>query len=76
MELSWLTRIKVTAVLAVGVIVWGVFMWPFVASQDPMSAVTLVGNTVSVSHIFIAVLVAFGAGFETHKRIGVGSKHG
>lgn len=62
MELSWLTRIKVTAVLALGAAVWGVFLWPFVAPQDPMDAVTLIATAVSGWHIGITLLVAFGAG--------------
>lgn len=66
MELSWLTRVKVTAVLVLGVVVWGVFMWPFVAPQDPMGAVTLVGKAISFPHIGIAILVAFCAGFLSY----------
>jgi hypothetical protein len=62
MELSWLTRVKVTAVLVLGVAVWGVFMWHFVAPHDPMGAVTLVEKAVSLWHIAITILVAFCAG--------------
>jgi hypothetical protein len=63
MELSWLTRIKVTAVLALGIVVWGVFIWHFVAPDDPMGIVTLVGGHVKAAHIGMTILIAFCAGF-------------
>jgi hypothetical protein len=65
MELSWLTRIKVTAVLALGVAVWGVLMWHFVAPQDPMGAVTLAGN-ISVAHVAMTIGIAFVVGFAAY----------
>jgi hypothetical protein len=63
MELSWLTRIKITAVLAVGVVIWGIVLWNYVAPGDPMGAVTLIGGRVSMFHLGIITLTAFGAGF-------------
>ena len=63
MELSWLTRIKVTAVLTLGVVVWGVYMWHYVAPDDPMGAVTLISSKISPAHIGLTILVAFIAGF-------------
>ncbi|MDO8303943.1 MAG: hypothetical protein Q7T18_11945 [Sedimentisphaerales bacterium] len=65
MELSWLTRIKVAVVLALGVIVWGVGIWHFIAIKDPMGAVTLSGN-ISVTHIAITIGIAFVVGFAAY----------
>ena len=61
MELSWLTRIKIGAVIAIGIVIWGVYLWPFVAPHDPMGAVTTANF--SVLHIAITLGAAFGVGF-------------
>jgi hypothetical protein len=63
MELSWLTRIKVTAVLALGVIVYGVFLWPFVAPADPMGTANILSSGILSKNIIITLLAAFGLGF-------------
>ena len=65
MELSWLTRIKVAAVLSLGIIVWGVGIWHFIVIKDPMGAVTLSGN-ITVTHIAIMAGIAFAAGFAAY----------
>jgi hypothetical protein len=63
MELSWVTRIKVTAVLALGIVVWGVYIWHFLAPDDPMGAVTLAYGRVSATSIALTMVIAFAAGF-------------
>ena len=65
MELSWLTRIKVTAVLVLGIVVWGVVLWHFVSLDDPMGAVTLAGH-ISVAHIAMTIITAVVVGFAAY----------
>jgi hypothetical protein len=40
MELSWITRVRVTAVLLIGAIGLGIVAWPVVAPADPMAVVS------------------------------------
>jgi len=65
MELSWLTRIKVTAVLALGIVVWGMPLWHFVTLDDPMGAVTLSGH-ISTTHVAMTLVIAFAVGFAAY----------
>jgi len=65
MELSWLTRAKVTAVLVLGIVVWGVPLWHFVTLDDPMGAVTLSGH-ISTTHIAMTIGIAFAVGFAAY----------
>lgn len=39
MELSWLNKLRIGAVITLGVLVIGVFAWPLAAPEDPMSPV-------------------------------------
>jgi hypothetical protein len=65
MELSWLTRIKATAVLVMGIVIWGVPLWHFVTLDDPMDAVTLFGH-ISALHIGMTIGIAFAMGFTAY----------
>jgi hypothetical protein len=65
MELSWLTRIKVTAVLVLGIVVWGMPLWHFVTLDDPMGAVTLSGH-ITGAHIAMTIVIAFAIGFAAY----------
>jgi hypothetical protein len=61
MELSWLTRIKIGAVMVLGIAIWGIYLWSFAAPHDPMGAVTVANF--SAAHIGITFCAAFAVGF-------------
>jgi hypothetical protein len=64
MELSWINKLRIAAVGALGVIVLGLWAWPLAAPADPLSPV----RAWSVSPLgTIALLVlAFGLGFVSY----------
>ena len=76
MELSWLMKLRIAAVAAVGVLLIGILAWPIAAPAEPFDAVssrtiTLVG---SITLVILAVLIGFIAYFVSWpygKEIGV-----
>lgn len=61
MELSWLMKIRIAVVMAVGAIVIGFFAWPLSSINDPLAAVLAVN--ISLFNLIILVLIAFALGF-------------
>lgn len=61
MELSWLIKLRIAAVVAIGVVVIGILAWPLAEPRDPLGAV-IVSNISPVATITL-VLLAFGIGF-------------
>ncbi len=55
MELPWLTKLKITAAAAVGVVLIGILAWPLIAPADPFGAV-LAGSISLVGVITLAAL--------------------
>lgn len=39
MELSWINKVRIAAVITLGIVIIGVFAWPLAAPKDPMSPV-------------------------------------
>ena len=61
MELSWLSKLRITVVMALGAMVIGVGCWSMAAPDDPMGIVRL-SNLSFVQGLFLSVL-ALGLGF-------------
>jgi hypothetical protein len=66
MELSWLTRIRVTAVLALGIAVCGMYIWDFVAPADPIGAVILANSNITATNVALTILIALAVGFAAY----------
>jgi hypothetical protein len=60
MELSWLNKIRVGLVAALGIVVIGIFCWPLVAPQDPMAPVRC--TSVGLSGTLVLWVAAFAVG--------------
>jgi hypothetical protein len=60
-ELSWLMKLRIAAVIATGVILIGILAWPLAAPHDPLGAVRF--SNLSYSGTASLVLLAFWAGF-------------
>jgi hypothetical protein len=60
-ELSWLMKLRIAAVIATGVILIGILAWPLAAPHDPLGAVRF--SNLSYSGTAFLVLLAFWAGF-------------
>jgi hypothetical protein len=58
MELSVLTRLRITAVLVLGIVVIGVLAWPMVRPSDSFGAVTALGGAISLSDAVILISLA------------------
>ncbi len=73
MELSWLTKLRITLVMGLGMIVIGVLGWSMAAPDDPMGLVRM-SNLSLISQIvllalalalgFVSYLIAWPYGFE------------
>ncbi len=63
MELSLFTKLKISATLAVGVILIGVAAWPLVSTQTEYEPIALMNPTVSFADVFLITLLAVVAGF-------------
>jgi len=61
MELTWLNKLRIAAVAALGIFAIGVLAWPLAAPADPLSPVRASG--ISPSGTIALLLVAFGLGF-------------
>ena len=57
MELSWINKLRICLVAALGVVVIGIFCWPLVAPQDPMAPVRCLN--VGLPGTIVLMIVAF-----------------
>lgn len=63
MELSWLTKLRITAVLATGIVLIGILAWPLVEASEPFGAVSIVAGSITLGKAVALVGLAFVAGF-------------
>jgi len=63
MELSIINRLRIAAVLAIGIVIMGFLAWPLVVPDDPLTAVTLYGGQIDILSMVLclALAVAIGA---------------
>jgi len=66
MELSVLTRLKITAVLALGVVVIGILAWPMVRPSDGFGAITALGGAINFAEAVILVFLALLVGLVAY----------
>lgn len=58
-ELPWLVKLKITAVMLVGIILIGFFAWPLVSPVDPLGVVSVPAFGGAIALIVLAVLAGF-----------------
>ena len=65
MELSWVNKVRIAAVAALGILLIGVLAWPLAAPLDPLAPVrsTLIGLTGTVALLALAFAIGFVAYF-------------
>lgn len=63
MDLSIVTRIKITAVIFLGVLVLGLPGWSLLGPESPMQAFVFYGGNVGFAGYLIAIVIAFIVGF-------------
>ena len=61
MELSWLTKLKIAATAAIGVVLIGILAWPLVEPADPFGAV--LAGTISLVGVITLAILALLVGF-------------
>jgi len=61
-ELSWLMKLRIAAVVATGVVLIGIFAWPLISPPEPFGVVSLVGGTISFGDSVIVMALAFSSG--------------
>lgn len=61
MELSWLMKLRISAVIITGAVLIGIFAWPLASPHDPLGAVRFGG--LGKSGAVILLLLAFWVGF-------------
>jgi len=61
MELTWVNKVRIAAVAALGIAIIGVLAWPLVAPADPLLPVRV--STTSLSGTLLLLVLAFGIGF-------------
>ncbi len=66
MELSVLTKLRITAVIALGVVVIGILAWPMVWPGDVFRAVTIFGGGISFGEALILMILALVVGFAAY----------
>lgn len=76
MELSWLTKLRIVAVLALGCMGLGIAAWPLVAPADPLGAVSAsnLHMAETIELIGLSALIGFAAyfvGWPYGRQIGV-----
>lgn len=64
MELSWLTKLRITLVMGLGVIVIGILGWSMAAPDDPMGLVRM--SNMSVISQILLLLMALALGFVSY----------
>lgn len=76
MELSWINKVRIGAVIALGVLVIGVFAWPLAAPDDPLSPVRpgnvgLIGTLGLFALSFAVGVVGFFIAWPHGREIGI-----
>jgi hypothetical protein len=61
MELTWINKLRIAAVAALGILVIGVLAWPLVSPADPLAPVR--AGSLSASGMMILLFLALGLGF-------------
>ena len=61
MELSWVNKLRITAVAALGIVVIGILAWPLALPQDPLMPVR--APHLGFSETLVLLVLAFGIGF-------------
>ncbi|MEN6574848.1 MAG: hypothetical protein ABFD90_00800 [Phycisphaerales bacterium] len=61
MELTWINKLRITAVAALGIVVIGFLAWPLVAPPDPLLPVR--ATSISLPGTLLLLALAFGIGF-------------
>ncbi|MFQ6036431.1 MAG: hypothetical protein ACE5NM_11395 [Sedimentisphaerales bacterium] len=64
MELSWLMRLRIAAVVATGMALIGILAWPLAAPPDPLGSVQV--SNINLIGATALVLLAFGVGFISY----------
>jgi hypothetical protein len=64
MELSWVNKLRICAVAALGIIVIGVGAWPLAAPQDPLAPVR--SGAIGLSGTVVLLVLAFSIGFVAY----------
>jgi hypothetical protein len=77
-ELSFLTKLRITAVIAAGALLIGILAWPLAKPADPFGVVSLVAGNITCSSAitlvplaFVTGLLAFFISWPYGQRIGV-----
>jgi len=76
MELSWLMRLRIAAVVAIGAALIGILAWPLAAPSDPLgpvriSNISLVGAAALVLLAFWVGLIAYFVSWPYGREIGI-----
>jgi len=58
-ELSWFTKLKITAAVTAGVVVIGLLAWPLVAPPEPFGVVSVFAGGISFNHALALAGLAF-----------------
>ncbi len=61
MELTWINKLRIAAVVSLGVLLFGVFLWPLAAPEDPLLPVR--AWTIGPFRTTVLLIMAFAAGF-------------
>jgi len=76
MELSWINKVRIGAVIALGVVVIGILAWPLAAPEDPMSplrssGIGFVGTLGLLALAFVVGAVSFFVSWPHGREIGI-----
>src|SRR4030043_307262 len=58
-ELPWLVKLKITAVMLVGIILIGFLAWPLVSPVEPLGVISVPAFGGAITLIVLAVLAGF-----------------
>jgi len=61
MELTWINKLRIATVAALGIVVIGILAWPLAAPQDPLMPVRASG--ISLPGTLLLLALSFGIGF-------------
>ncbi len=59
MELSFLTKLRITAAIAAGVLIIGIFAWPLVRMPTPFDVISLAADSITFPNAIVLVGLAF-----------------